>query len=297
MADLSICCLLYNSQITRAGTLEGFFNHLSELESVARVKAERVVFVDDRTSDGTLDIARQHCNPKLFTFTDFSSARNILLDSAKSEWVLMAEPDMRFNISAVVDVVKNRKRFRGYKCVEAFQCVHSPGEPFAKNLYYLLMSPSLRFHGIVFETTKAYPHERVILSTEIGDHFIRKREDRMRDYKGLCDQEIHELMSKTETNDPIGAYWRAMRYSEIGLIDCLPKEKMDLLVVSLLQRAIELKEDFGPAYFELARQHFYMGRKDIALATATKGYEKSRYESCLNFLRTVGQQPPVIILT
>jgi hypothetical protein len=125
---------------------------------------------------------------------------------------------------------------------------------------------------------------------------MRKMEDRRRGYKALCDQEIQALKSKEGTNDPAELYWNARRYSELGLSDCLSPEEMDKRVVSLLQRAIELKEDFGPAYFDLARQNLYMDRTDEALEIATKGHKKSHYEACLKFIQEIDGQPTVTII-
>lgn len=283
MVDLSICCLLHNSRNTRAGNLESFFVHLSEIERRLRVQTERVVLVDDRTNDGTLDIARQHSNPDLFKFTDFSYAKNLLLERATGEWVLMTEPDMRYKIEPVAEIFRRRKNFQKYKCIEAFQCVHSPDENFVHNRYYLFMKPLLRFQGLVFETLMAYPHESIVLDVEIGDHYTRKRQDRMQDARKLYEKELDMMRRDDMNGDHEKLYWRAIRYSELGLMDCISSEEMDRLIVSLLERAIQEKKDFGPAYFELAKQHNHMGRMNDAIKAARDGSDLSGYEPCMEF--------------
>jgi len=150
------------------------------------------------------------------------------------------------------------------------------------------MTPALRFHGLVFETAKAYPHEILTIPIKIGEHFMRKRSERMQDYKKPCEQEIEKLKSKKGSNDPEELYWGAMRYSELGLNDCLSNEEMDKRVTSSLQKAITIKSDFGPAYFELAKQHLHMDRIKQALATADRGYKASHYKGCLDFLMQIG---------
>lgn len=288
MADISICCLLYNSQNTLAGRLDDFFKHLENIESAAGIKAEKIIRVDSKTSDNTFNIAKQYSNPKLFTFEDFSSARNLLLDNAKSEWVVIVEPDMRYDINNVASIIKSRKDFKKYKSIEAYQYVHKPNEPLINNLYYLLMRPTLRFHGFIFETTKVYPEETLIVPIKIGDHFMREQSERMQGYKELCDKEIRELKKRIKFKDHQELYWGAMRYSELGLNDCLSNEEMDKGVVSLLQKAISIKPDFGSAYFELAKQHLHMNRIKEALAVANKGYKVSYYKGCLDFIEQIG---------
>lgn len=61
-----------------------------------------LILVDDRTTDGTIEAAEQHLEGPgqalLFTFEDFSQARNALLDAARlitpaSDYLLIADPD------------------------------------------------------------------------------------------------------------------------------------------------------------------------------------------------------------
>lgn len=286
---ITIGTLLHNSAVTRAGTLDGFFNHLSEIARIAnkaRIDAEILALVDDRTTDDSAATAGAYCNPEFFKFTNFAEARNLQLAHAHGQWAFMAEPDMRYDEEYVEMIFNSLNRCNDIRVIEAWQCVHSPGDRFVNNLYYLLVRPTVKYVGHVFETVKVFPHEMALLDIKVGDHFTSKRSERMSKAEPLYRQELAELDACRDEN-PDELYWRAMRYNELGLMDCIPKEVMDQKIVTLLEQAIKTKPDFGPAYFELAKQHLYMGRKKEAKETAIKGHTMSGYERCLDFLAQV----------
>lgn len=284
MTDISIACLLHNAEESRAGSLDKFFRHIAQIEKRSGVSTERVVLVDDRTTDRTVQIAQRYCTPALFHFEDFSQARNLLLERAQGEWIFLAEDDMRYRVGVIANFLNGTKRLEGYKCVETFQRIVHPDRPAVDNLYYLLLKkdPSVRFQGLVFESLRIFPHELDRDPIIVGDHYMQALDSRMTDARPLVARELQQLDAQKETANAEESYWIAMRYNELGLMDCLPKKKMDKVVVSLLERAIALKEDFGPAYFELAKQHLFMQRNVKALQAAKQGYDKSGYKMCLD---------------
>lgn len=283
MTNVTIGCLLHNSESTKAGSLEDFFQNLDGIESKAGIKAERVFLLDEKTSDRTEDIARKYCNPTKFSFENFSQARNLLLERAGTEWVLMVEPDMRYDEEAVAKIIKERDSLGSYKCVEAFQTYRFPNRS-SQNFYYILISSSLRFDGLVFETLMAYPHQTLRIPVNISDHFTAEDvKNRNYDANEACRKELVLLEGRSKSSDPAELYWAAMRYNELGLTDCFSREEMDVYVTSLLEKALAIDQTFGPAYYELAKQHLYMGRNDDVLRSANLGIENG-YSPCSRLL-------------
>jgi hypothetical protein len=294
MADISIGCLLYNSEVTRAGRLDGFFRHIDDIAGKSGVDAEMVVLVDDKTTDSTMSIARDFCNPSEYHFEHFSQAKNLLLDKATSEWVLMTEPDLRFNEGVVPEIIGGRGEFSEYKCVEARQAIHLPGKPHFQNLYCILLRPELRFNGYAYDTVRAYPHEIARLGVEIGDHFMKKRDEHNTHATSMCARELEELEVVLATGSAEELYWGSFRYFEFGSLGILPGDEADGKCVAMLEKAISLKPDFGPAYFDLAMQYHHMGIIGEALAVAQKGAEIG-YSLCSELVPALMPSKCVII--
>ena len=79
------------------------------LEGALRTLAfcdEIVVVVDDRTNDGTAEIARRHTDHVLVRpFTDFATARNAGIATAKGDWILHIDADERIT-PALADEIR-----------------------------------------------------------------------------------------------------------------------------------------------------------------------------------------------
>ncbi len=105
-------------------------------------------------------------------------------------------------------------------------------------------------------------------------HYVEAYSVRMERARPLYTKEL-KMLEETP-DDPEKLYWAAMRYGEFAMTGCIKMQEVDGIIVDLFQRAIS--SNFGPAYFELAKQHFYMKRKDEAIETAREGLDS--YSFC-----------------
>lgn len=282
MTDISICCLLHNSEWTRAGHLTEFFKHIDVIERASKLNVEKISQVDDRTTDKTNLIAQCYSDTNTFKFSDYSQAKNELLRMAKGDWILMVEPTMRYKLDNVVNLMRRALR-SDYKCIEAWQRIIEPDRQLPNNLYCLLIKNDQRFEGLAFETLRIFPHENDRVPVLIGRNYMEPQALRLQNAKSLYEKELEQLAA-LKTDDPKELYWAAKRYGELDLMECIEKKWADQAIVGLLEKAIELKPDFGPAYFELAVQHFYMKRKELAFETARKCFD---YKLCRAFCEEV----------
>jgi glycosyltransferase involved in cell wall biosynthesis len=286
--DLTIGCILYNEENTRAGRLEDFFTNIEEVENEIGSDTQRIVLVDDKTTDRTFEISRRFTTPEYYHFENFSQAKNLLLEKSKGKIVFIPEADMRYIPKAIKGLFKTMQKEENMKSLEAMQkVVRSDHDP-VHNFYYLFLrnSPEVRFQGLDFDTVRGvYPHEIKKTDIIIGTHFMEPYKTRMESARNFIDKELKELGTKRDIEDPIELYWTSMRYSELGLMGSLDNDSADKMQVELLSKAIRLKVDFGPAYFELAKQHLHMGRGNQARRVANKGIESTGYGLCNDILK------------
>lgn len=87
MSKISLCVLALDEEEHLAGLLEGCRPYVDEI----------VVWIDDRTVDGSEAIAREHAEVVQVgrLGMDFAGARNRTIDLAQGDWILSLDPDER----------------------------------------------------------------------------------------------------------------------------------------------------------------------------------------------------------
>jgi len=283
MTDLSIACLLYNAERTRAGDLSFFFEQLKEIERKSECSTERIVWVDNKTTDNTAEIARDYCEPESFDFNGFADAKNRLLERAKGGWVFIPEPDMRYDTDAVADIIKGAKG-KDFKCIEAWQKIKHYRGGEEDNLYTTLMKPSARFYGEAFVIPKVFPHEECAIDCFVGTHHMEAFSKRVEQRRPLVKKELEELALVKD--DPEENYWAAKRYFEIASAGFISGNEASDRICSLLTDAIRLDPSFGPAYYELAAHYLLCQGYPQALRIASQGIEKG-YEPCKSVMNSI----------
>lgn len=84
---ISLCVLALNEEEHLAGLLEKCRPHVDEI----------VVWVDDRSTDATEDIAQEHADIVLIGafHQNFARARNLTISMSRGDWILTLDPDER----------------------------------------------------------------------------------------------------------------------------------------------------------------------------------------------------------
>jgi hypothetical protein len=138
------------------------------------------------------------------------------------------------------------------------------------------------YEGLVFPTPRLYPHELYRKDVVIGNqHCPTYSGQRNGRFRRLLAREVSGLEKAAAGHqNPEDAYFTAMRFNELALRGWLEWGKADGLMTRLFQDGIDEKS-FGPSYFELARQHAFMGRDWAAVEAANRGYVDGGYGPCL----------------
>lgn len=148
---LSVCTIALNEQDLIGGMLH----------SVAGLADEVVIGIDGHTTDATADVVAEH-GGRTFPFMwsdDFSAARNLSLDIATGDWVLVIDPDERLTEAGrliVGDLLKrvsaNPQVADGFSFLAAQCNMQGAVQVVAKTSVRLFrLDPALRYRGVVHE--------------------------------------------------------------------------------------------------------------------------------------------------
>jgi hypothetical protein len=273
---LSICSYVAEMDDEK---LTGFFRQLLDFERTSNINLENLSLVDERCKSNVPGI---YSNSERVHFENASQVRNSLIEMAKGDWILHAEPTMVYDINNLVYVVQVALS-SGFKCVEAWQNIVHPDGETVMNLQYTLTQRGIPFHGLAFEAPRVFPHQATRADVLVGNNFMDSYESRMEKAKPLITKELDELACVPQ--EPAELFWAAERYAAIFLMEQLSAHDADRRILPLYKKAISLKPDFGPAYFELARYNFTRDRYREGLDAARAGWDNSHYGPCMNLLK------------
>ncbi len=219
------------------------------LDSVADIADEIIIGVDDRTTDRTAEIARQHgARVYLDTWQDsFAITRNHGLKKAKGDWILILDAD---------------DRLTEWGAGQIRQVMRTPRS-------------DIEVYGFIIQNRQL--DETVILNDPLpsmrlfhnrqGIHYVNRAHE--------------ELRGKGDKILTLG--WLRSKTGEVGIVTygydpALYQERAkDQRNLDLLLRQLADKPDDRVMLYELARQHVIGKRYDQARETAEKALALTGY--------------------
>ncbi len=239
MSNLSLCLIARDEETLLPGLLD----------SVAGVVDETIVGVDDRTTDRTAEIARQHgARVYLDTWQDsFSIARNTGLKKAKGDWVLIMDAD---------------DRLTEWGAGQIRQVMRTPRS-------------DIEVYGFVIQNRRL--DETIIKDDPLPSMRL------FRNHQGIhyINRAHEELRGKGDKSLTLG--WLRSKTGEVGIVTYgydpalyVARDK-DERNLSLIQRQLADNPDDRIMLYELARQHCIGKRFDEARQAARQALALSTY--------------------
>ena len=147
------------------------------IPQLKRLGKEIVISVDSRSTDNTLQIAKDlGCNAFSYTWGEsgFSGARNAAIDRTKADWIAWTDCDDRYPDPDVFKPVEDFLREKGENTtfVLTFKVMNVPGPTLFSQVRMFPNKPDVRFVYRIHETIDASVKDRGYTIAQLSGMFV-----------------------------------------------------------------------------------------------------------------------------
>ena len=308
-ADLSLCMIVKNESVFLEECLKSVREYITELVIVDTGSTDRTLEIVKKYAD--IYETYTGCNDENGLIADFSNARQRSFDLATKKFVLwMDADDILQGADKLADIVKRYENYKENICI-AFPYEYSRdkyGNVLCRHFRERLINNKSAYKWVnavheVLIPKDNMPNNIIQIDNEVI--YIHKRDTINKPVENNRNIRIlTKMYEKLGDSDPRQLYYLALEEGNIGNIprsmEILEKyltisgwddEKyMALLklidyaiyfakyedVIEYAFRAIKIKENWGEAYFSLAKAHYFLAQKGGS-------EENIHWEKCINY--------------